>query len=277
MVGGFFISICLEYIGYDHTMRRFLQTLILVCTVLLWTSAHAEKKIFLVSLENPPQTYTKNGQVWGFNTDIAREALRRAGYAMEIQLVPWSRALAMVRMGQADGIIDAAFTTERSAYLLYPHTPVYEERFHAFQRADTDISFDQNFSGAEKTARWHGPRLLLRSAPPLHCSSLLCLQRWRRRWVLNATSASCSTTGWTSSSSRTVPLWTTARKMGVADKIKPALSSRDGKPLLMSISTTYLAFSRKNISQEFVDKIDHILKQMQDDGFMKRTREAYKK
>lgn len=257
-------------------MRRFLQTLILVCTVLLWTSAHAEKKIFLVSLENPPQTYTENGQVWGFNTDIAREALRRAGYAMEIQLVPWSRALALVRMGQADGIIDAAFTTERSAYLLYPHTPLYEERFHAFQRADTDISFDQNFSGAEKlrvgTDRdyYYGAHLSPLLKPPLFAKveKTVGIECNIRKLLNDRVDIIIEQNG---------PLWTTARKMGVADKIKPALSSRDGKPLLMSISKTYLAFSRKNISQEFVDKIDHILKQMQDDGFMKRTREAYKK
>lgn len=55
----------------------------------------------------------------GLATRIVREALRRQGFELELDFVPWARALRMVRGGEADLLVAAWWTKERAAYLQY--------------------------------------------------------------------------------------------------------------------------------------------------------------
>ncbi len=43
----------------------------------------------------------------GYILDLAREIFNPLGYTVEFQLVPWSRAIAQVREGQANGVVGA--------------------------------------------------------------------------------------------------------------------------------------------------------------------------
>lgn len=57
----------------------------------------------------------------GCDIDVAREALRRGGFdgAIELQLVPWKRALFMLQHGTADFTTTANFSAERDRFLRW--------------------------------------------------------------------------------------------------------------------------------------------------------------
>ncbi len=256
-------------------MRTFTSIILLAAMFLCCGPARAEKHMLLVALQNPPMTFAMpDGQAGGFNAVISKEALRRLGYSVEIHIVPWSRALAMVRSGQADGIIDAAFTAERSQYLRYPATPIYEERYFAFQRATSDIRLDPDLTGAGNLTvgidqdYFYGRRLtsLLTTPTFARVEATVGIESNIRKLLNNRVDIIIEQAG---------PLWSTAKKLDVDREIKTVPSLQDGTPLLLSISRAYLAFSKKKVSRELVDECNKHLKDMRDEGFFTKIRQAY--
>lgn len=55
----------------------------------------------------------------GIDVELLREALAPAGYTLELQLLPWRRALAMLEQGEADLTTTVSLSADRDAYLHY--------------------------------------------------------------------------------------------------------------------------------------------------------------
>lgn len=55
----------------------------------------------------------------GYVTEITREALKRAGYTMSIEFVPWKRALYDAKNGYYDAVLGLYYTDERTNWLTY--------------------------------------------------------------------------------------------------------------------------------------------------------------
>jgi len=82
----------------------------------------------IVTLEWEPHAYTdEEGIVQGISVDIIDRAFSRLNVPYEIRLVPWTRALKEVEVGEADAIMLAAYTTERDEFLHFTE----EERDYA--------------------------------------------------------------------------------------------------------------------------------------------------
>jgi ABC-type amino acid transport substrate-binding protein len=64
---------------------------------------------------NPPGD--KQGE--GIDIEIAREAMRRGGYKVEIKYVPWNRALLMLERGEADFTTTISRSGDRNRYLAW--------------------------------------------------------------------------------------------------------------------------------------------------------------
>lgn len=77
----------------------------------------------------------------GIDVEIAQEALKRAGYAMELRTVPWKRALLMLENGGADFTTTISKQGDRDAYLAW--TPSYRTgasyRFYSRKEAPLSI------------------------------------------------------------------------------------------------------------------------------------------
>ena len=56
---------------------------------------------------------------FGFHSEITVEAMKRAGYNVQIKFVPWERGLLMVRTGEVDGILTIYYTEERAQTMLF--------------------------------------------------------------------------------------------------------------------------------------------------------------
>ncbi|MFG6467234.1 substrate-binding periplasmic protein [Roseateles sp. BYS87W] len=92
----------------------------------------------------------------GIDVDIAREALRRGGYtgAVELQWVPWKRALFMLEHGQADFTTTVNHSADRERFLRFSTSYRAGKRYHFYTRRGAGLKL-------EKLADLHGLRLAL--------------------------------------------------------------------------------------------------------------------
>lgn len=122
-------------------MVRFLS-LVLFMTI-LWATrpVAAEPPQILRLVANNWEPYTGEQLLnKGLASDIVATVLRRAGYDVDIQIVPWSRALKGVIVGNYHGIIGAWHNKEREATMVYSESYLSNDLV-LFKRKERDISF----------------------------------------------------------------------------------------------------------------------------------------
>jgi polar amino acid transport system substrate-binding protein len=78
------------------------------------------KRLLLVNDAYPPFVMPAGEPAGeGIDVDLLREALAPAGYTLELRLLPWRRALAMLEQGEADLTTTVSLSADRDAYLAY--------------------------------------------------------------------------------------------------------------------------------------------------------------
>lgn len=105
------------------------------------TGARAEQ-VRLVTFEYPPYEYFDGKAADGLAVRIVREVFRKLERPVSIQVLPWKRALHLVRTGGADGIFTAYKTGERLQYLDYSKTVLMPQVVSVWTRRDADVGFD---------------------------------------------------------------------------------------------------------------------------------------
>jgi len=94
--------------------------LLLWCALLLATDCGAQTSKTLRLSANYWEPYTGPGMANnGVATEIVAQALARAGYAVEISFMPWSRTLASAYHGRIDGVVGIWPTRQRRLKLLF--------------------------------------------------------------------------------------------------------------------------------------------------------------
>ncbi len=81
----------------------------------------------LVSLEYEPYSYTQNGTFKGYDIEVIEECFRRMGEELDIELIPWTRALKMGMTGETDGLFGAFKLPERVEKMFFSE-PVRAEK-----------------------------------------------------------------------------------------------------------------------------------------------------
>lgn len=103
-------------------------------------AADTPRRLLLVNAEFPPFVMPPGDpQGPGIDIDIAREAMRRSGYALEVQLVPWRRALQMLEFGDADLTTTLRRGGERERFLRYSLGYRHALPYHFYSRADGSL------------------------------------------------------------------------------------------------------------------------------------------
>ncbi len=87
-----------------------------------FSTAVFSQTIQLVSIDYPPYVYQENGKIKGFNVDLLKEIFQRMKTPMEIELMPWARAVKMIRRGQADALFPFFKNEERLKFTDYPES-----------------------------------------------------------------------------------------------------------------------------------------------------------
>ncbi|MEH6404393.1 MAG: transporter substrate-binding domain-containing protein [Sneathiella sp.] len=70
--------------------------------------------------EFPPYKMEKSASgLPGFDVEFLKESFRRVGISVDIQYMPWKRALEQARKGQVNGVCSCSRTQEREEYLYF--------------------------------------------------------------------------------------------------------------------------------------------------------------
>jgi len=96
----------------------------------------------LVTQEYPPYIQTADGSVDGVAVRVVSRAFAKLGYDVEIEVLPWARALYKVRTGLADGIFTIFKTSERETFLDYSQQVLFQQEIRVVHRSNVRIFED---------------------------------------------------------------------------------------------------------------------------------------
>ncbi|WP_077600075.1 substrate-binding periplasmic protein [Salinivibrio kushneri] len=105
----------------------------------------ATPTVRLVTLEYPPYIQTSDGSLDGVAVRVVRQTFSKLGYEVEIEVLPWARALYQVRTGLADGIFTIFKTPEREAFLDYSQQVLFQQGIRLFI-APMSVSLKMRFN-----------------------------------------------------------------------------------------------------------------------------------
>lgn len=127
--------------GSPFFVQLLLATVLTVFTIIPASGA----PLLLLTSELPPYAYTKNDQAAGFNVDIIQAVFDRMGVEIEIQIVPWQRALHSIKHGNADALFPLFKTPERKQYTDFS-IPFTHEIKALFVRKDSPIIWNDDLN-----------------------------------------------------------------------------------------------------------------------------------
>lgn len=236
-------------------------------------SAAGEKPVRVVSLEAPPLVYSMGGNVFGALTDVVREGFSRMGKTVDIAVMPWSRAIASVRYGDADAVFYAIRNGEREEYLHYPDEPLWQERTVAVQLVNAPVSLDADLLNARNVrlgvgrGYYYGPRMeqLLKAEAFAAVEAVVNAESNLQKLLAGRIDA------FLTDHLNALKL---LRDHAVGMRLE-MVSDMHGKPAILDSSPSYLAFSREAVPGDMARRFSETLSEMKRDGTYKRIMARY--
>lgn len=227
-----------------------------------------QKIVQLVTESYIPYAFEENRVIKGLAVDVVTEAFRRQGYTVDLQILPWTRALQMVQDGDTDGIFCAFYSEDRAVYMQYLKEPIADEAQFVYTLKDSPVKFDGTidslkpyrigmvqdyFFGAEFDSVRKSGELKVEAVTDLPSD----IQKLLEGRIDAMVDHHLSTLYY-------------LKKMGVQDKvIEQATPLRKPEGL-------YLCFSKsRNIDQDLVRRIDEELVKMKSDGSYQKIIDHY--
>ena len=106
---------------------------VMVFVLLMTVTASPAQELTIISEENPPFNYFKDGVFTGSSTEVVREIMRRLALTAEIQVLTWARAYQLAQTQPNVVLFSTARTREREN-LFHWVGPIYKVRFGFYAR-----------------------------------------------------------------------------------------------------------------------------------------------
>lgn len=252
-------------------MRHFIRQVTVAGAIAFPTLLNADTLQFR-TLENPPLEFTRNGEVVGIAVDLTREAVRRTGHNAEFGIHPWKRVLYEVAEGRADAALNAGRSKEREVWGLYPDEVLINETYVLF--APHPLSLPENLEGVQNLKL--GNQLGYFYGEYFHTTvtnerfksveTTLTIEKNLEKLLARRTDVFIGDL---------LPTRYYMKKLGISDQIHVVRRQDSDEELVVSISPTYVAFSRKTVAPEYVERFSAALKSMKQDGTYERILNTY--
>ncbi|MFE8070383.1 transporter substrate-binding domain-containing protein [Marinobacteraceae bacterium S3BR75-40.1] len=215
------------------------------------------------TLENPPLEYHQKGLVVGLAADLIREAVKRTGHTAQIKIRPWKRVLLEVSQGMADAAFNAGRSAEREEWGLFSEEMLVEERYVLFSKQHlnlpADLSGIENLVLGKQLGYFYGERFMQVLAESRFKNVQTKLTITQCLELLMAERTDVFVGDW-------MPTLYYLRKMEASDHVFPVRQRGSDEPLVVSVSPTFVVFSRKTVTPEYVREFDRALRAMKADG-----------
>lgn len=109
--------------------------------------ANAAGTLRCVSLDYPPLIFAgADGKPQGIAVDVVNEVMSRAGWKVELEVLPWARALNLMQQGERDCIFTIFKTPERETFLDFSRKPLLQQPISLYAHKDSSIQFRGDLS-----------------------------------------------------------------------------------------------------------------------------------
>ena len=120
--------------------------ILLVCN-LFALQVRADHALDIAIVEYPPYEFTRDDpqggvQFDGISVKLVEEVFRRIEQPIAFKVLPWSRALKLLKEGKIDGLFEVLIRPERQVYADYSQEVLMQEVVMLFVAEDSDIEFD---------------------------------------------------------------------------------------------------------------------------------------
>lgn len=248
-----------------HVLALRMVIILIISSVCGYKDVHAQQtQLTLVTSPYPPFVNPEGDPVGeGIDIDIAREALSRGGYQIKVVMVPWKRALNMLRNGQADLTTTISKNEDRDSYLAWTqgYRNSVEYRFYGKKGDTRKLTTLKDLEGLRIgiTLGYFYPDALVKRQNVSYLSgntisnTVQMLTKGRSDFILVNNIAG---------------LWE-INKLGLTQELElQALKYHSDSP-------TYMAFSRQTNFEKPLNVMMESLKQMAKDGSIQRIEKKY--
>lgn len=213
----------------------------------------------------PPYAMRNQENASGILVDLARETFKRMGHDVEFQFVPWARAIQYVQNGRVDAIAPFFRNPEREEYVHFPQKGLVDMEITFFQKKGGDL----NISIIEDAIGYRVVKVnkasLGQKFSRLVDEGLLKLEVVQNTElginVLLAGRAELL------ASVKNIGLYAAKHsgKNGLIETTGPVLDKMEA----------HIAFAKKTVKEEFVERFYHEYVQLKKTGYLKHTIKHY--
>ena len=215
------------------------------------------KVVKLVTLQNPPYEFIKNGEVEGIAVDIVKEGFKRMGYEVQITQHASEKALELLKSGEADGIFTVYKDDEIENLTTYSQAVLVPRIVSMFVLKDADITYDgelekmtqYNFGGAKSVLYGEKMETMVQNKMLNYMTSDTCEQSLEMLFNKELDILVCDK----------YSVLSMLEQRGEIDTVKELT------PELQSIPS-YIAFSKSSQELGIREAFDQVIKEMQSDG-----------
>lgn len=224
--------------------------------------------IELVTLQYPPYEYEEDGEIKGIAVEIIREGFSRLGYDVSITLYPWTRALNMVKNGDADGIFTAYKTDERLEFADYSNEVLIQQSVSLFVIQGSNIKFDGDLDNVRKYS--------FGVVRDVSYGEKFDTMFKNNEFAYEETNTGESNLQKLINGRFDILISNTFGALSIIKKEHISDQVIELKPVVESVPS-YIAFSKKRNLTDLRDEFDEILIVMKNDGTIDRIIDAYTK
>ena len=215
----------------------------------------------------PPYEYLAEGQPTGLAVKIIREAAKRVGInAVNFNFYPWKRAVMRTETGEADLLFNAGKNEERQLWGTYADSVLILQKYYLFKRRGSGFVLRNDYKGME-TLRIGVRRGYLYGSGAFR--NALDNNRFKKIIYTDSTEQSVRML----LANRidlfvgdNLPVSYYLEQQDLFEQIDRTQDTETEKAAVVLTWPTYLLFSKKTVSPEFVQEMSQALEEMKQDG-----------
>ncbi len=115
----------------------------LILVLILWIGDARAREFYFVTSEYPPLEYKdESGSAKGVAVEIVTRIMTELGHSASVEVLPWARALKMVKYGRADAIFTIFKNNERELFLDFSGEILIPQMVAFYARKGSPIVYD---------------------------------------------------------------------------------------------------------------------------------------
>lgn len=246
----------------------------LVCVVAIALlpalSAHACSKTVRWYDDAPFSYRGPDGTIIGFDADLVREVLRRAGCRPVFVQMPWARAMVELEAGRLD-ILSGTFRNARREAFAHFSIPALQspnllylgpKARSTYQLTKLNDLVGTDFRLGVQIGVSYGEQFDALKADPQFQANQVPVTLRRNAWKMMELGRIDGMIADEASAALEL------QQLGLASTVKPS-------GIVVSANTAMVAFSKRTVTPQFVAAFNKALQSMIDDGEYRRTRDRY--